>query len=378
MSKIPSIALAQQGYKTGKIFCVLPTNGDADLDFSRSTTKNRTNKQGVIEEIGVNVPPLDYSEGGCPVINLEPQSTNLWVGSEGTDATLVSPLGEFGFTNVNGFIYRSNQNVVGKTVSMFFLVKKADNSIPIIGSSGNASADVVVRLAGSSAVSTSFTTTDLGNGFYLAKVENYAVVGANTSQVDIFNNSGVDTFISMVQLEELSYSTSYIETLNGTIETRAKDTSSKTNLSNYINSSEGTLYFYGKALADSNNNRYISLSDNSNDNFIQIRISLSNVLQVRTFKGGSGLETISSSSTDTTNYYKCSVVWTNTKLAFFVNGVKVQEKSVDNSFTPNTLNTLTFNNAEIGSSANYEGKVKELEVYTTAYTDSEAIDLTTI
>ena len=31
MSKIPSIALAQQGYKTGKIFCVLPTNGRCRL-----------------------------------------------------------------------------------------------------------------------------------------------------------------------------------------------------------------------------------------------------------------------------------------------------------------------------------------------------------
>lgn len=349
-----------------------------EMPFSRSTTKLTKNQFLELSEISSNVPDIQLDDDNKPFINLEPQSTNLWVGSDGTDATYTTPLGEFGFTNINGYTFESIQNVVGKTVSMFFLVKKSDNSAPIIGSSGNASADVVVRLAGSSGVSSQFTTTDLGNGFYLAEVENYAVTGTNTTQVNIQNNSGVDTFISMVQLEELSYSTSYIPTLNGTIETRTQDTSSKSGLSNYINSSEGTFYFYGKALADSSNNRYISLSDDSNNNYIQIRVSNSNVLQVRTFKDGSGLEYISSSLTDTTNYYKCAVVWDNSKLAFFVNGVKIQEKSVDNSYPINTLDTLTFNNALVGSSSNYEGKVKDLRVYTTAYTDSEAIDLTTL
>tara|TARA_R110002020_G_C16198815_1_gene766089 strand:- start:37 stop:1164 length:1128 start_codon:yes stop_codon:yes gene_type:complete len=372
-----TIEFAPQGGATGKICLQLPNTDATDLDFARTSGATLRNENGVLVDVLPNIPRYNFEDDGCPALLFEPQSTNLWVGSEGTDATLVSPLGEFGFTNINGFTYSSNQNLVGKTVSMFFLAKKADNSAPIIGTSGNASADIVVKLAGS-AVTTQFTTTDLGNGYYLAEVENFAVVGTGVTSVNLKNNSGVDTFISMVQLQELSYSTSYIETLNGTIETRTKDTSSKTNLSNYINSSEGTLYFYGKALADSSNGRYISLSDNSNNNFIQIRISTSNVLQARTFKGGSGLESISSATTNTLNYYKCAIVWDNTKLAFFVNGVKVLEKSVDNSYPVNTLDTLTFNNGLVGGGSNFEGKVKELEVYTTAYTDSEAIDLTTL
>lgn len=224
----PSIALIPSGYKEGKLYSQLPINGDGDLDFARTGTSGvpnatRVNEQGLIEDVNADVPRLDYSDGGCPVLLLEPQSTNLWVGSEGTDANYTSPLGEFGFTNINGFEYRSDQNVVGKTVSMFFLIKKADNSTPIIGASGTSNADVVVRLAGSSGVSTSFITTDLGNGFYLAEIENYAVIGTSATNVRISNNSGDDTFISMVQLEELSYSTSYIPTLNGTIETRTAD-----------------------------------------------------------------------------------------------------------------------------------------------------------
>ena len=138
----PILALIPSGYKSGKLYSQLPINGDGDLDFTRTTIANRVNEQGVIEEMAVNVPRLDFSDGGCPVLLLEPQSTNLWVGSEGTDATYTTPLGEFGFTNINGFNYDSYQNLVGKTVSMFFLIKKSDNSLPIIAASGSANADV--------------------------------------------------------------------------------------------------------------------------------------------------------------------------------------------------------------------------------------------
>ena len=264
------------------------------------------------------------------------------------------------------------------TDTMFFLVKKVDNSTPIVDASNNPNADVVVRLAGGSAVSSQFTTIDLGNGFYLAQVENYAVVGTSTSTVNIQNSSGVDTFISMVQLEERSSSTSYIETLNGTIETRTKDIASKTGLSDYINSSEGTVYFHLKGLADSGNSRVISLSDNSGNNFIQLKVVNNQIATGLKINNLVIVDAIIDNSTSILNYYKVAIVWSSTKFAFFVNGSKIGEQLVDASFPNNTLNTFTFNNAVVGGGANYEGKVKELEVYTTEYTDSEAIDLTTL
>ena len=331
----PSIALIPSGYKSGKLYSQLPINGDGDLDFARTTIANRVKEQGVNEEIAVNVPRLDYSEGGCPVLLLEPSRKNLFLNSEvGVTQTI---------TVVSGVDYAVSFSGTGS-------ITFSGGASGTLNGTGSTASDRVSQIVTTS--STSVTCTISGTVEYV--------------------NFEINTDDSSVVV-----STSWIET-SATIETRTKDTSSKTGLSNYINSSEGTFYFYGKALADSNNPRFISLSDNSNNNYIQIRISNANVLQVRTFKDGSGLESISSSSTDTTNYYKCAVVWDNTKLAFFVNGAKILEKSVDNSYPIDTLDTLTFNNALVVSASNYEGKGKELEVYKTAYTDSQAIDLTTI
>ena len=95
---------------------------------------------------------------------------------------------------------------------MYFLIKKTDNSEPIIGGGSTPNADIVVRLGGSSGVSDSFTKEDLGNGYWLAKVEDWLVTTLSTDN-RISNNSGVPTFVSMIQLEELPYLTSYIKTV---------------------------------------------------------------------------------------------------------------------------------------------------------------------
>ena len=78
---IPSIALIPSGYKggvtLGKLYSVLPTNGNADLDVVRNSTANRINKDKLIESMAINVPLLDYSDSTCPSLLLQPQSTNL-------------------------------------------------------------------------------------------------------------------------------------------------------------------------------------------------------------------------------------------------------------------------------------------------------------
>ena len=77
MATIPSISMIPSGYKQNKVYSVLPTNGDGDLDFARTSVATRINENGLIEEMGTGVPRLDYSNGSCPSLLLEPQSTNL-------------------------------------------------------------------------------------------------------------------------------------------------------------------------------------------------------------------------------------------------------------------------------------------------------------
>ena len=65
------------GYKGGTAYGVLPNDSSADFDeFARSTQATRTNKDGLLEIMGNNVPRIDYSDGGCPSLLLEAKRTN--------------------------------------------------------------------------------------------------------------------------------------------------------------------------------------------------------------------------------------------------------------------------------------------------------------
>ena len=79
---IPSLAMIPSGYKDGKVYSVLPSNGDGDFTFSRGSNATRVNKDGFIETVTGDTPRLDYSDSSCPSLLLEPQRTNLITYSE--------------------------------------------------------------------------------------------------------------------------------------------------------------------------------------------------------------------------------------------------------------------------------------------------------
>ena len=83
MSKIPTIAMIPSGYKGGStkgtVYSVLPTDGAGDFDFTRADKATRVNQLGLIELMDINVPRLDYSDGGCPSLLLEPSRSNIVV-----------------------------------------------------------------------------------------------------------------------------------------------------------------------------------------------------------------------------------------------------------------------------------------------------------
>ena len=79
---LESIALIPSGYKANKLYCQLPVDGGADLTTSRASAATRVNKNGLIEDVATGVPRLDYTNGGCPELLLEPQRRNLFPYSE--------------------------------------------------------------------------------------------------------------------------------------------------------------------------------------------------------------------------------------------------------------------------------------------------------
>jgi len=70
-----SLILTPNAYKEGTLFNYKPLG--TDFTFQRNTTSTRVNKDGLIEVVDNNIPRLDYSNGNCPEILIEPQATNL-------------------------------------------------------------------------------------------------------------------------------------------------------------------------------------------------------------------------------------------------------------------------------------------------------------
>ena len=81
MSK-PILAMIPSAYNTNRLYSVLPFDGTGDFAFNRASSATRINKDGLIETVASNVPRLDYSDGSCPSLLLEPQRTNNILYSE--------------------------------------------------------------------------------------------------------------------------------------------------------------------------------------------------------------------------------------------------------------------------------------------------------
>ena len=67
----PSLALIPSAYKVGKVASVKPINGKGDFTFTRNSEATRINENGIIETMGVDVPRIDHTDGGCPSLLLE-------------------------------------------------------------------------------------------------------------------------------------------------------------------------------------------------------------------------------------------------------------------------------------------------------------------
>ena len=59
MSK-PKLALIPSGYKSGKVYSILPNDATGDFDFDRASEGTRVRKDGLIEEVADDVPRLNW------------------------------------------------------------------------------------------------------------------------------------------------------------------------------------------------------------------------------------------------------------------------------------------------------------------------------
>ena len=279
----PKLALIPTGYKAGKLYSVLPESGVGDFTVVRATEATRVNEEGLIETMGANVPRLDYSGGGCPVLLTEPQRTNLITYSEDFSNAYWTKAGSSvvsGFTSpdgasnayklvedtsTGGHNFRKNSLAVTLTNTYTFsiIAKKGerdwimlrddlhagvsttyfDLTNGVVGTTNSAYSNIEALGDGFYRCSTSTISTHASSTIYpathLAEADNdVTYTGDGTSGVYIFG----------AQLEEASYPTSYIKT-EGSAVTRNGDQVNGAGDAATFNDSEGVLMAERSALA---------------------------------------------------------------------------------------------------------------------------------
>ena len=377
----PKLALIPSGYKGGTnptVYSILPSDGGGDFTFDRASEGTRVRKDGLIEEVTDDVPRLDWSDGNCPSLLLEPQRSNLityseqlnnanWNKISGASVVanqIISPNGEFTADELvfDGTSFgRAEQTIAvtsGQLYAFSVYLKNKDLSDTTqvwIGLSTSNQGEYV-------------TVTNEWQRFTTIQTAN----GTNEfPRIQSSENGSI--YVWGCQLEE-NYTSSYIKTETGAV-TRLADVCNNAGNSDLFNDAEGVLYAEIKALADDGTNRNIALSDSSTSNRIVIvYTSVSN--QIRFYlEGSGGTITVNHTLTDVSNFVKVAIKYKSQDFSFYVNGVEVDTNISNITFSG--LNDLSFYNPFDGGTSHFYGNVKDLRYYDTALTDAELTELTT-
>ena len=178
-----------------------------------------------------------------------------------------------------------------------------------------------------------------------------------------------DYTIQYAQLEAGSYATSYIPT-SGSAVTRNQDVFTRDGIGSLIGT-EGVLFVEMAALSNDLTNRSISLNDGTSSNRLLLYFSsASNQIAVIS-TGFTG--SINYAVSDETSFNKFAVRYKDNDVTLWVDGA-----SRGTPITSATIPTFTALKFDSGAGASpFFGKVKQLQVYPTALSDSELTILTT-
>ena len=342
---------------------------------------------------------VDYT-GSTSSLLAEPQRTNLVIYSEdfsnaawskssvGIDTSIgtnginpniaISPDGTLNSDRVN-FLLQSDRDSGMYEIISASTGNSYTTSVYLKGEGSNIGKTIKIRIkrvTGGSFVSVDADYVLTGEWVRL-EMNPLTLSGANSNALLVFtSNDATSCLMYGCQVEEGSYPTSIIPTSGSTV-TRNQDQFTRDGIGSLINSTEGVLFLEMAALADDGTNRYLSISNSTvpADDYIYFRfMSTSNRVLARTRVGGVTINTMEKTISDTTAYNKYAIKWKSGDYAFWINGV---EELVDTSatiFGADVLNQIKFD-FPVGSGT-FPSKVKQLQVYKTALTDEQLIQLT--
>lgn len=312
-----SLIITPNGTKASKLYSVVPSSGAGDMTVTRATTATRVNSAGLIESVASNVPRLDYSNGTCPSILVEPQRTNVVLNSE----TLAT-------------------QSISVTAQSYTLSFYGSGTVTL---SGTHSATVV----GLGTARKTYTFTPTAGTLFLT------ISGTCTKG----------------QLESGSYATSYIPTTSASV-TRNADVISKTGISSLIGQTEGTLFvdFYHDG---SQNYNLSSISNGLYDDAVFFEMYLGNIYGVIY---DSGLQQfLFEAGPLSIGRHKMAIGYKTNDTVFYIDGVL---KTTDNNVTIPTTSRVDI--GFIGGGSINKTQTNLTALWKTRLTNTQLAQLTTI
>ncbi len=358
----------------------------------------------------VDLARINYdSNGSNGHILLEPTSTNLqdysenfnkWTHANG-DFTLTNELAPDGKTKVYKSTVTNNGTsahfytgppvlVVGEKYTASYFFKYVDHPWVRITHISSSSTGVWFNIQNGTIGSESGTSVgkieDYGNSWY--RCSNTFTATQTTSATNVFGAvseddgatngvAGKSVLVWGAQVENLEYSTSYIPVHSTSNVTRATETLTGSGNSTLINSTEGVLYGEIAVLEGQTNiNRYITINDSTDDNFVSVHFRNNTNNQIRAIVrvGNSNQCDITYNPSGSTSFAKFALKWKANDFALWVNGVEIGSDTSGSTFNADTLNNISFDSGQ--GADDFYGKCKALAVFNEALSDAQLTNLT--
>ena len=317
-----------------------------------------TAKDYLRTETRLNIPRLDYSNGSCPSLLVEPQRTNSCLYSEDisnavwtkdglslTANAIASPSGVQNADLVNETTansqHRIYQNAVstisGQPITFSAYAKYSGRQyiyLRVDDSSGNKIAFFDVQNGLVSTLSSGVTASieDAGNGWYRCIMSVPSVTGSATAEglIGLANsttfpsiyagNTSIGVYLWGIQIETNStYPTSYIPTTSASV-TRNADVISKTGISSLIGQTEGTMYFELQRNNTDNDTR-LQISDGTTSNWLFVSIETGLNVRAYCISGGAFQFSQYSVSPVSNGTHKIAMAYKNNDIKVYVDGV---------------------------------------------------------
>jgi len=366
-----SLIVTPNGYKAGTLFSVIPNTTLGDMDVVSATTATRVNASGNIETIGNNIPRLDYSNGTCPSILVEPQRTNLltyssdftngWYAYLGSiTATANYGIAPDGTNTSTRILFTSNNQIWAKAISGLTGLN-GTFSLYIKGVAGQT---ISIAYGGND------NTVTLQSGW-----NRYSVTGVGTIDfvfINTFSSTATNIEVWGGQVELATYATSYIPTTSASV-TRNADVISKTGISSLIGQTEGTVFLEVENTFQ-DTTFLLQLDDSSGNNRVLIATSNATQAEYYVITGGAVQANAVGGTLPNKGNIKLALAYKNNDFAFYANG---QQINLDALGSVPAMSVLRFGENSDGA-GNKGANYNSVALWKTRLTNSQLASLTTI